>query len=217
MAFNPKRLPGGFLRDERGTMSIEAAIIIPILFWAICATYTFFQVYKVQNATFRANYTISDLISRETGVMDASYMRGLHNVYQFMTFATTSDTWIRVSIVNCKSNCTNLSSRNLDIDWSFGTNGARELTNGDLSFWEDKIPTLLKGDALILLETSSTYTPMFEKIVPGFSTKTLVTHSVTRPRFTQQLVFDDGNGATNGGSNNGNGNNNSNENGPNGT
>lgn len=192
-----RRKPGGFLKDQGGSLSVEAAIILPILFWAICAMYTYFNVFKVQSAAYRANYTISDILSRETQQVDVAYIRSLHNVYQYMTFAQTPNTWIRISSFSCTNKCEE-PDRMLKIDWSEATNGGIGYEAADLSIVEELLPSIPKGDTLVMVETSSLYSPIFQKMVPNFGDRDIVTRSVTRPRFIQQLVWagpsDDGSG-----------------------
>ncbi len=184
----------GLLTEQRGSLSVEAAMIVPLLVWAIVAMFTFFHAYKAQNAAVRANYTISDILSRQTDEIGFDYLRGLHNVYQYMTFTQTEGTWLRVSVVTCKSSC-DKTTRNLDMVWSHGTNGARDMDNGDISFWEPQVPWLPKGDVVILVETSSQYKPLFPNFLTTFQERAIVSHSVTRPRFVSQLVWT---GTTNG-------------------
>lgn len=178
----------GLTAEERGSLSVEAAMVVPLLIWGIVAMFTFFHAYKAQNAAFRANYTISDILSRETEEIDFSYLRGMQNLYQYMTFSQTADTWIRVSVIQCTDNCEE-DDRTLKIDWSMGTNGARSLTDVDFDLWEPMTPWLPKGDSLILVETSSQYNPLFPKFLVTFQKRALVSHSVTRPRFSGQLVY----------------------------
>ena len=179
----------GFSREQKGSLSVEAAIVMPLLFWAITATFTFFHGYKSQTSAFRANYTISDILSRETVQIGPSYLSGLHNVYQYMTLARTEGTWLRVSVVRCLDLCTQ-DDRTLDVMWSRATAGARQLENSDVGFWEPKVPWVPKGDSLILLETSSEYSPPFTNFLLSFPDRTLVSHSVTRPRFAPQLLWE---------------------------
>ena len=179
-------------RDERGSLSVEAVLVLPLLFWAIIATFTFFHAYKAQNATFRANYTISDILSRQTDEIGTDFLRGMHNVFQFMTLAKTDGTWIRVSVVQCKQDC-ETEDRVLDMVWSHGTNGARSMSNADFEHWESLVPWLPKGDSMIVVETSMQYKPPFENFLVSFPERALVSHSVTRPRFVPQLVWENSN------------------------
>lgn len=183
-----KNLARRFRKDQRGSLSVEAVIILPMLFWAICATYTYYNAFKVQNAVNRANYTIGDIVSRETGTVNPAYVEGLHNLYQYMTRAKDDGTWIRVSSIKCRKKC-NKTDRVLKLNWSYGTAGAHALTKPEINTVEAKIPLLPKGDVLILVETSSTYRPLFKAMVPTFGDTTMATYSVTRPRFAQQVAW----------------------------
>lgn len=179
-----------FKSGQRGSMSVEAVFAFPMLLWAATGTYTFFDAYKAQNATYRANYTISDMLSRETQAVDANYMTGLYKVYRFMTLADTEDSWIRISQLQCASNCTDEATRVLSFDWSHGVNGARNLTDVDFDFYQDKIPLLAQSDRLVLIETSLNYKPPFAKSLISFPERNLVSHVVTRPRFAPQIIWD---------------------------
>ena len=163
----------GFWGEQKGSLSVEAAIVMPLLFWAITATFTFFHAYKAQTGAYRANYTISDILSRETSQIGPGYLSGLHNVYQYMTLAQTEGTWLRLTVVRCLDKCTQ-DDRELDIMWSRSTNGARQLANVDVDFWEPKVPWVPKGDSLILLETSSNYEPPFTNFLLSFPSRTLL-------------------------------------------
>lgn len=186
--FKPFR---SFKDDQRGSLSVEAVLVLPLLFWAICATYTYFHAFKVQNAANRANYTISDILSRETDMVSADYVDGLHKLYQYMTRNHQDQTWVRISVVTCHTKC-DKTTRQLKLGWSHATSGATAYVAGDIASIEPMIPSLPKGDSLIIVETSSLYQPIFQGVVPNFGDRNLVSHSVTRPRFTQQIVWDNG-------------------------
>jgi len=181
-----------FRADARGSMSVEAVFAFPLLLWATTATYTFFDAYKAQYETYRANYTISDMLSRETDAIDSNFLDGLYKVFRYMTRATTSTSWIRVSVVQCMDRCSDPTNRVLQWDWSHGAGGARSLTGADLTFYNDVIPLLAKGDRLILVETSMEYQAPFSSALLSFKPRTLVSHVVTRPRFAPQLVWSNG-------------------------
>lgn len=184
----------GLMNEQRGSLSVEAALVVPLLVWGIVALFTFFHAYKAQNGAVRANYTISDILSRQTEEIGMDYLRGLHNIYQYMTFTKTSGTWLRVSVVTCTDMC-DQDTRKLDLVWSRGTNGARNLDDADFALWEPLVPWLPKGDIVVLVETSSQYKPLFPNFLVSFQERPLVSYSVTRPRFVSQLVW---NGTTDG-------------------
>ena len=183
------RLLRRFRSETQGSMSVEAVLFLPLLLWAITATYTFFDVYKVQNNTYRANYTISDMLSRETGAINSAYTDGLYSVFQYMTEADPNNSWIRVSVINCVQDCGG-DDRVLQFDWSQGVNGALGRIDEDLPTMNDIIPLFSLGDRLILVETSSDYEPPFKSSLTNFSARTIKTNVATRPRFAPQLLWE---------------------------
>ncbi len=188
-----KKLAGkilGFWRsDERGSLSVEAIFAFPMLIFFLIALYVFFDAFKAQNTSYRANYTISDMLSRQTDPVDQNFLNGLDKVFRFMTHAGPENSWIRVSVVRCTANCTDENSRQLSWVWSHGTNGARSLGANDITFYKSKIPLFAYGDRLIFVETSRQYFPPFTNPLFTFAGRDLVSFTVTRPRFAPQLLW----------------------------
>ena len=176
--------------EQTGSLSVEAVFAFPMLAWAATATYTFFDAYKAQNASYRANYTISDMLSRETVDINIDYLNGLLKVFRYMTYGHEDGSWIRVSVVKCNSNCADQNTRDLEFEWSKGASGARDLEEIDFLHYGDLIPLMPTGDQLILVETSIDYKPPFANSLVSFPERKLVSHVVTRPRFGPQLGWD---------------------------
>ena len=63
-----------FCTSERGTAPVEAVIVTPLLFWWYLASYQYFDAFREKNASQKAAYAISDLISRETEEIDTAYI-----------------------------------------------------------------------------------------------------------------------------------------------
>ena len=179
-----------FTDEQEGSISVEAVFAFPMLFWAATALFTFFDAYKVQNTSYRANYTISDMLSRQTDPIDQNYINGLHQVFRYMTHTGPENSWIRVSAVKCTSNCGDEDLRHLEFSWSKGANGARSLTAADIPFYKDKIPLMAFGDSLIFVETSRFYNPPFASALVSFAERNLVSHVATRPRFVNQVCWE---------------------------
>lgn len=180
-----------FRCDQKGSLSIEAVFAFPMLLWAATGTYTFFDVYKAQNASYRANYTVSDMLSRETNTIGTPYLNGMFKVYRYMTNADADNSWIRISQVQCIDDCSDGENRELEMEWSHAVNGARSLTEADFAFYNDLIPLLAQADRLVLVETSMLYSSPFSSSLVSFPDRDLVSHVVTRPRFAPQLIWDD--------------------------
>ena len=183
-----------FKSEQTGSLSVEAVFAFPMLFWAATAMFTFFDAYKTQNASYRANYTVSDMLSRETEPVDNDYIEGIHKVFRYMTHSGTEDSWLRVSVVTCNDNCADEANRELEFEWSHSDDtleatNPHDLGEDDLDFYGDYIPLMATGTRLILVETSRTYDPPFNALT-SFGEKELVSHVVTRPRFAANFCWE---------------------------
>lgn len=185
-----------FNSEQTGSLSVEAVFAFPMLFWAATAMFTFFDAYKVQNASYRANYTISDMLSRETDGITQSYIDGMHKVFRYMTHSGPEDSWMRVSVVQCNADCADDDTRELEFFWSatadsFSGSNPHLLDDEDIDFYNDVIPLFAYGDQLILVETSRTYIPPFRLALTSFEERELVSNVVTRPRFAPNFCWEE--------------------------
>src|SRR6056297_933021 len=53
-----------FRDGVQGTITVEAVVIVPILFWALQATFEIFEMYRYKSVREKATYTVTDMISR---------------------------------------------------------------------------------------------------------------------------------------------------------
>ena len=65
ISYLKRRVLARFLRDQDGSASIEAVIMMPMVFWVYLAMFTFFQTYQEYYTNQKAAYTIGDMISRD--------------------------------------------------------------------------------------------------------------------------------------------------------
>jgi len=178
-----------FWNDARGSVSVETVIILPMLLWSATATYVFFDVYKVENTTYRANYTISDMLSRKKEAIDQDYIDGLYTVFKYMTGTTDANSNMQFSVVQCLADCSSEADRALQLKWSHGVNGSIDLEAEDLPYVAQYLPLFSAGDELILVQTFTDYVPPFSKNLTGFGAREMRTDIVTRPRFGPQLKW----------------------------
>jgi len=171
------RTLGRFGRDDSGQLSIEAAIMVPLLFWIYVATFTWFNSFRADATNVKAAYAVGDMLSRETQPVDADYIEGLNRVFSYMVLAE-QPTWIRVSNVRYDA-----ASQKLVLVWSQATGGHEKAT---IEMLRDRIPDMTPGDTVIVVETNMPYTPKF-----NVGLKPMIFHNVvvTRPRFAPQLCF----------------------------
>ena len=91
-----------FTRDEEGGIAVETALIFPMLCWGYLATFVYFNAFHTQNTTLKAAYTISDQISRETGYITPSYLKGLYRLHEVLT-NSNEPTVMRLSVIEYDS------------------------------------------------------------------------------------------------------------------
>lgn len=175
-----------FAKSESGTVSIEAALMAPLLLWAFIATFVFWDAFYAQSINMRAAYTVSDALSRETDAVDSDYMAGMAKVMTFLTKGQYT-TRMRVSAVTH-----NDATDEFTVEWSWASDDSwLAHDNTSLADYEVQIPPIAKGDLAIIVESDLAFQPYFWV---GLYPMTLSDFVVTRPRFGPQLTWiaDDG-------------------------
>ena len=96
-----------FRIGENGSIPIEGVMAFTLLAWWYIASFQFFDAYRQKNINLKAAYTVSDLLSRETGPVatdpnsapvDQAYINGMNTVFDYLTNSNRA-TWVRVSSV----------------------------------------------------------------------------------------------------------------------
>lgn len=169
-----------FGKGTGGSTSVEALIILPILLWAYMALFVYFDAFRTQNMNLKAAYTLADLISREDEVLSPSYINGLNLVYDYLTYNDQA-TWIRVSSVAWDA-----TNNRYTVQWSYATKNMPIQDDGTINGYADKLPVIPVGDTMIVVETSLTYTPLFDV---GVAEKTFSQFVPTRPRFHSKICY----------------------------
>lgn len=176
-----------FSRDTRGSVVVEAVLILPLLLWAYTATFVFFDAYHTETRNLRATYTIADLVSRQTRMLHASDIDGMNKVFDMLnnTAVTGQTTAIRITDVQWDQK-----SKSYKVIWSDGTNGMPPQTDASINLMADKLPDLSDGDTELVVETWLTYKPAFDPIFgAGLTARTLYQMVTTRPRLSPQVKF----------------------------
>lgn len=170
-----------FLAETRGAVAMEALIITPILAWAFVGSFVFFDAFRTYATSLKATYAVADVLSRELDWIYGSDIEGFAEIFQHIT-RNTSGSSMRVSQVA-------YDGTNLSIDWSYPTGGETRLRDSDVGDIADQIPIMASGERVILVETFVPYRPFINVGIDDFE---FTNFTVTRPRFTGQLQFDDG-------------------------
>lgn len=181
-----------FRSGTRGAISIEAMFVLPMLVWVYLAMFVFFDAYRTQNVALRAANTVADLLSRETNAVNATYIAGVNDVFDFLANAR-HDTRIRVTSVGW-----NAQQNRYIVNWSHGTRGLQGWTTAAFNAefepasttsgadGQRRLPLVAAGDSIVLVETQLDYDPAFNI---GIAARTFEHIIPTRPRFAPQIVW----------------------------
>jgi Flp pilus assembly protein TadG len=170
-----------FGREDRGYVTIEALIAVPVLLWLFAAGWVYFDVFRQQSVNQKANYVLGDMLSRETDPITSAYMDNAHNLLGVLNKSQT-DSALRVTVVQFDGDADQWT-----VQWSQARGLTDTLSNSDLQEYMARLPNTPSGDQLILVETWDAYDPALEVGLGAFNIRT---YSFTRPRYAPQLVFD---------------------------
>lgn len=172
-----------FARAERGNMTVEAAILMPILLTTFVGLYSVFDGFRAQTVNQRAAYTISDMLSRETQLIDDTYIDNAYAMTLFLAGVQDSNVRMRVSVISYDED-----DDEYTVEWSEVRGaGYSVYDTDDVHDWHDILPIMVDGEQTILVETSITYVPVLGF---GLGERSIDTRVFNRPRFAPQLRFD---------------------------
>lgn len=184
-----KRLSAKFTGKEDGGVSVEAVLVFPLLIWAITATFVFFDAFKTLHVSQKATYTVADMLSRETAAVDDDYLTAMHEMFMYLSKDEAATSSIRVTVV--ERGLDDSGNEETTLVWSEGMNGVLPYAN--LSILEDRIPLMMVGDQLVVVETEHEWAPTFAVGLASYRFREV---GISRPRFAPQLCYDDGTDVT---------------------
>jgi hypothetical protein len=185
------KLTRRFRKIEDGSLTVEAVLIVPILVWAITATFVFWDAFKTMTVSQKATYTVADMLSRETSAVDGNYMTAAHELYGYLANSTNNS--LRVSVVTMNEDPDTL-ERTMELVWSEGVGGMEGYTA--IEPLKNRVPDMAPGDQLIVVESVQSWSPGFAVGLAEYNFREV---AIMRPRFAPQLVWGDGSGDAGGG------------------
>lgn len=174
-----------FSAETRGSVSVEFILAMPIVFWSFMAIYVYFDGFRQSTVNLKAAYTISDLISRETDIIDDEYVDSMHALLQILTRANSTID-MRITVVRWDED-----DDRYYVEWSVKRGYDSVFDNATISSIEDKLPLLPDNEIVILVETDNTFRPLFNV---GMDDKQLKNFVFTKPRWVDQLCYIPGGG-----------------------
>lgn len=174
--------PNAFLRDEKGSASIETIIMVPLIFFVVLSIFTLFDAFRQYAMHQKAAYTLGDMISRETLPIDGDYMDGAHALFNTLT-RDPQDSTVRVSIIRYDG-----VNDIMTLDWSKTRGYATELTDQIVRTWTQKLPLMVHNERVIVVETFANYAPPFKT---GLEQREIANFIFARPRYAPQILWTD--------------------------
>lgn len=171
----------GFAEDTRGYITIEALIVLPVLLWLFGVGWVYFDAFRQQSINQKANYTIGDMISRETDPIDSNYVSSAAKLVRELNKSSGTESDIRITVVQFDDD-----DDRWEVVWSEKRGNQPKLNTNTLDDYQAKLPAGLGGDQLIVVETWDIFDPVIDV---GLNTFEIRSYSFTRPRYTAQIVF----------------------------
>ncbi|CUH47675.1 hypothetical protein RUA4292_01847 [Ruegeria atlantica] len=172
-----------FASRENGNLSLESALIMPVLVWTVTLTYTFFDGFRENTANLKAAYTVSDLISREgEDAITDTYAESMYLIYNRMV-NNNSPLRMRLSVIQYIAADQDAGTEErYRIEWSTACGFESNWTDANLDTLVERLPEMADLDTLIVVETSKDYVPLLNT---GWLTRDHKFNNFifTRPRF----------------------------------
>ncbi|WP_051927394.1 TadE/TadG family type IV pilus assembly protein [Ruegeria halocynthiae] len=178
-----RRLLGTFAGNENGNLSVETAIIFPLLVWTVTLTYTYFDGFLESTANLKAAYTVSDLISREgEDAVTDTYAESMYLIFNRMV-RNNSPLRMRLSVIQYIAADEDAGTEErYRVEWSTTCGFESNWTDANLEPLIERLPEMADLDTMIIVETSKEYVPLLNTNWLN-SDRTFNNFIFTRPRF----------------------------------
>lgn len=167
-----------FLASERGSISIEFMVVMPLLLFLTTGGLAFWDAFHSSTKTSRIAYAISDMMSRYEAVDDTD-MLYLYNVADKMLDPGLDNRSLRITSI-----C--FADDSYHVLWSYTEGGAGSPAPDamdDTMIPVSVLPTMKPQDSIILTELKAHWEPHFLNV--GLGEHIWSTALVTRPRFVK--------------------------------
>lgn len=177
-----------FRQGQDGTVAVETMLVTPMLILGLFFAYEAYGLYRQQSLRDKATYTVADILSRETAVVDDGYIDNVKLVFDLMS-ETDGETQLRISAIRYRLN-PQQGIDEFDLRWSEvrGDGSLAALTDDEVRDAHDIFPIMADGEEIIYVETRGAYRGPVATGV--FDTDALETRMFVRPRFAPQICFE---------------------------
>lgn len=170
-----------FWRRDDGSFVVESVIALPLLFLAAMVIYEFFEVHRFNSARDKASYTVADMLSREMGTVNSTYIDNTKSLFDSIV-DDNAGSQLRITEIHYDSDTDRYA-----VYWSQlrGTGPMVALSTSDIATSHATLPLMSDGEHILLIESVSQYNRMF---AAGFSEDMEIkTRVITSPRFVPKI------------------------------
>ncbi len=175
-----KKLLGNFKRNERGVITLEMILMMPLMVLWIVGSNSFFDAFKTYLRASKATYTAVDLISRQSTV-GPTFITNVGTVFDSIVDADGANSGVVVSSIRMWNDA-------LQIEWSRNANGSPGMTD-EAEIPMAYMPNLRNGEAIVLIQTSVPFVPIHSW--GNLTAKTFTNTVAVTPRFDVLVSYDD--------------------------
>lgn len=182
-----RSIPTRFADSEDGALSIEAAIMLPVLVFLYVAGFQYFESYRREAEIFKANYAVADLLSRRGDLITPSDLEGLQNVFEAIVAAAPNAAYMRFSEVRRTDD-------GVVVVWSYATDEQSALSTAALQGYLTQVPTLAPHERATIVESFVYDQPFF---AVGLEDRIIGNFITVSQRYDARLAFAPGSGRGN--------------------
>lgn len=178
---NPLRIS----RDDRGTVTVEFIIWVPLLIFWLVGTVVFFDAFKTRSALISTNSTVADIISRNSEV-DQDYI-DLLQLMQVAMLPRISGSGVRISSIEYTIDPDIVDDPGVySVNWSASA-GDTPVDMIDETINIDKLPDMYSGEVVLMVESYAPFVPITAFL--GLDLGAMISTAVISPRYGSRVVW----------------------------
>ena len=182
-----KRALSRFQRDERGSITIESVIGLPVIMLGVVGGYGVFDMHREASLNLKATEIVGDILSRETGEITPAYLAAMHSTFNLLARAEPGSA-LRVSVLRWDAQASQFVA-----EWSRSTSAETGAISAEhLATLATSLPAQPNYGRIIYVETWAPFTPSIRVMaqgVAGVNGGTIHNATFFTPRFTPQMQW----------------------------
>lgn len=180
----------GFFRREDGLITVEAVLVLPMLFLSMWLSFNFYESYRQSGRNIKAAYALADIVSRERNAIDATYVDTLYDLMGTIV-SERSDLAMRITYLQYNKKDGDETGSH-EVYWSCerGSMKLGKWTNGNVSQLKKALPEMPNKGRMIIVETRNTFRRPYN-ISIGSAELPMDNFVFTHPRVFDQIVNTD--------------------------